>query len=144
MAEQPKKYEDSLQDTFSLDASTKENIEKTVEKTMDDLFKGIRSLLDGKVPLEEVDDDSANVDDEDPSAADEKIWQSFENLKEVVNNIEFPVELLQQLAASKSSDKQKLTKVKILLKNWLLPHQLNSNVADEDPSAADEKIWQSF
>ena len=28
-------------------------------------------------------------------AADEKIWQSFENLKEVVNNIEFPVELLQ-------------------------------------------------
>ena len=26
-------------------------------------------------------------------AADEKIWQSFENLKEVVNNIEFPVEL---------------------------------------------------
>ena len=25
-------------------------------------------------------------------AADEKIWQSFENLKEVVNNIEFPVE----------------------------------------------------
>jgi len=86
-----------------LDASTKENIEKTVEKTMDDLFKGIRSLLEGKVPLEEA-DDSGNVDDVDPAAADEKIWQSFENLKEVVNKIEFPVELLQQLAASKSSD----------------------------------------
>ena len=40
-----------------------------------------------RVPLEEV--------DESDNAADEKIWQSFENLKEVVNNIEFPVELLQ-------------------------------------------------
>ena len=38
-----------------------------------------------RVPLEEV--------DESDNAADEKIWQSFENLKEVVNNIEFPVEL---------------------------------------------------
>ena len=54
--EEPKTNEDTL----VLDASTKENIEKTVEKTMDDLFKGIRALLEGKVPLEEV-DESDNV-----------------------------------------------------------------------------------
>jgi len=101
MNEEPKKGEETL----VLDANTKENIEKTVEKTMNDLFSSIRSLLEGKVPLEEV-DVSDNVADEDPAAADEKIWQSFENLKEVVNNIEFPVELLQQLAASKNSDKE--------------------------------------
>merc|ERR1719470_646106 len=100
MNEEPKISENTL----VLDANTKENIEKTVEKTMDDLFKGIRSLLEGRVPLEE--DVSDNVAEEDPAAADEKIWQSFENLKEVVNNIEFPVELLQHLAASKRSNKE--------------------------------------
>merc|ERR1719470_742798 len=100
MNEEPKISENTL----VFDANTKENIEKTVEKTMDDLFKGIRSLLEGRVPLEE--DVSDNVAEEDPAAADEKIWQSFENLKEVVNNIEFPVELLQHLAASKRSNKE--------------------------------------
>ena len=45
-------------------------------------------------------------DDDDPSAADEKIWQSFENLKEMVNNIEFTIELVKQLAASSSSNNE--------------------------------------
>jgi len=120
--EEPKTNEDTL----VLDASTKENIEKTVEKTMDGLFKGIRALLEGKVPLEEV-DESDNVADEDPAAADEKIWQSFENLKEVVNNIEFPVELLQQLAASKSSDNEEIDKSEDTLDELVVPP-----VADEE------------
>ena len=44
-------------------------------------------MVMNRVPLEEV--------DESDNAADEKIWQSFENLKEVVNNIKFPVVLLE-------------------------------------------------
>jgi len=100
--------EEGVADTLVLDANTKENIERTVERTMDDLFKGIRSLLDGKEPLESMEDDTRVMDndDDDPSAADEKIWQSFENLKEIVNNIEFPIELLKQLAASSSSNNE--------------------------------------
>ena len=41
-------------------------------------------------------------DDDDPSSADEKIWQSFENLKEMVNNIEFTIELMKQACLSSS------------------------------------------
>jgi len=111
---------------LALDASTKENIEKTVEKTMDDLFKGIRSLLEGKVPLEEA-DESDNVDDVDPAAADEKIWQRFENLKEVVNNIEFPIELLQQLAASKSTDREVVGQSEDTLQELVAP-----SIVDEE------------
>jgi len=89
----------SSSETFLLDDNTKQRIEKTVEKTMDELFKGIKLMVEGKVPLEDY--DTTNLDDEDidPYTADERIWQSFEDLKETVNNIEFPPELLRQLAA---------------------------------------------
>jgi len=106
--EEIRSNEEGVADTLVLDANTKENIERTVERTMDDLFKGIRSLLDGKEPLKSMEDDTRVMDneDDDPSAEDEKIWQSFENLKEIVNNIEFPIELLKQLAASSSSNNE--------------------------------------
>jgi cell division protein FtsB len=71
--------------------------------------------------LDEVDDENSNVADKDPSAADEKIWQSFGNLKEVVNNLEFPVELLQQLAASKSSVKEEIDQSKDTLEELVAP-----------------------
>jgi len=83
-----------------LDPLTKEKIEKTVEKCMDDLFKPIRSLLEGKEPLGPINDMNEDFGD-DPYAVDEKIWQSFENLKEIVNKIEFPAELLESFVSSK-------------------------------------------
>jgi len=88
-------------ETLLLDPLTKEKIEKTVEICMDDLFKPIRCLLEGKEPLDTVDDMSEDFGD-DPYAIDEKIWQSFENLKEIVNKIEFPAELLASFASSKN------------------------------------------
>merc|ERR550519_1342803 len=88
-----------------LDEKTKEQIEKTIEKTMDELFAPIRSLLEGKEPLEPLDDDEINGSlGDDPNAYDEKIWQCFENLKDKVNNMEFPIEFLQELATAKESD----------------------------------------
>ena len=86
-------------ETFLLDDNTKQRIEKTVEKTMDELFKGIKLMVEGKVPLEDYDASNLDDADTDPNTADERIWQSFEDLKETVNNIEFPPELLRQLAA---------------------------------------------
>jgi len=93
---------DSQTERFVLDEATKSNIEKAVERTMDDLFKDIKLMVEGKMPLE-VDENSEEVlEDEDPYAADEKIWQSFENLKEIVNNMEFPPELIRELSSSRS------------------------------------------
>ena len=61
MTEEPKRNEDSTLESFVLDADTKESIEKTVEKTMDDLFKGIRLMVEGKIPLEEVDGEASEA-----------------------------------------------------------------------------------
>merc|ERR1712083_881338 len=72
---------------------------------MNELFAPIRSLLEGKEPLEPLDDDEINGSlGDDPNAYDEKIWQCFENLKDKVNNMEFPIEFLQELATAKESD----------------------------------------
>jgi len=87
-----------------LDNKTKETIEKVVEKTMDELFAPIKSLLEGKEPLEPFDDDLDDTigGDDDHYAGDEKIWQSFEKLKEIVNTMDFPNELLHQLSSPDS------------------------------------------
>jgi len=92
---------DSETERFVLDEATKSNIEKTIEKTMDDLFKDIKLMVEGKMPLEVDENSEEALEDEDPYAADEKIWQSFENLKEIVNNMEFPPELIRQLSSSR-------------------------------------------
>merc|ERR1712179_443366 len=57
----------------------------------DELFAPIRSLLEGKEPLEPLDDEINGDLGDDPYAYDENIWQCFENLKDKVNNMEFPV-----------------------------------------------------
>merc|ERR1719369_60460 len=110
-------YEVRVTKTFELNATVKENIEKTVERTMDDLFKGVKSLLEGNEPLaphlaSNNDDDGTNKGlPEDHYSADEEIWKSFAKLKEIASSIEFPVEILQQLASanhesSRGIDKQ--------------------------------------
>jgi len=87
-----------------LDEKTKKQIEKTIEKTMDELFAPIRSLLEGKEPLEPLDGEINGDLGDDPYAYDENVWQCFENLKDKVNNMEFPIEFLQELASAKASD----------------------------------------
>merc|ERR1712183_974692 len=63
--------------------------------------KDIKLMVEGKMPLEVDENSEEALGDEDPYAADEKIWQSFENLKEIVNNMEFPPELIRQLSSSR-------------------------------------------
>jgi len=87
-----------------LDKKTKEQIEKTIEKTMDELFAPIRSLLEGKEPLEPLDDEINSDLGDDPYAYDDKVWQCFEDLKDKVNNMEFPIELLQKLTSGNEND----------------------------------------
>jgi len=87
-----------------LDEKTKKQIEKTIEKTMDELFAPIRSLLEGKEPLEPLDDEINSDLGDDPYAYDDKVWQCFEDLKDKVNNMEFPIELLQNLASGNEYD----------------------------------------
>eukprot|EP00092_Neocalanus_flemingeri_P007178 GFUD01007756.1.p1 GENE.GFUD01007756.1~~GFUD01007756.1.p1 ORF type:complete len:347 (+),score=127.83 GFUD01007756.1:63-1103(+) len=100
--------EGGVDSTFELDPATKSNIERTVENTMDDLFKDIKLMVEGKIPLDVDENSSDTQEDEDPYAADEKIWQSFENLKQIVNNMEFPVELLQQLSSSMKGQREEV------------------------------------
>jgi len=87
-----------------LDEKTKKQIEKTIEKTMDELFAPIRSLLEGKEPLEPLDDEINGDLGDDPYAYDDKVWQCFEDLKDKVNNMEIPIELLQNLASGNEND----------------------------------------
>ena len=67
-----------------LDPAMKANIEKTVERTMDDLFKDIKLMVEGKLPLEVGEN---TLDTPYNENADEKIWQSFENLKDIVKKM---------------------------------------------------------
>ena len=63
-----------------LDEKTKAQIEKTIERTMEEILAKKRSLLEGKEPLEPRDDKVSELGD-DPYACDEKVWQRFVNRK---------------------------------------------------------------
>ena len=78
-----------------LNPKVKERLQEAVTKTMEELLEPIRNLLDGKVPL----DSEALPDDinEDPFASDEKIWESFNKLKNTINNLEFPKEVIDSI-----------------------------------------------
>jgi len=93
-------------DKFELDLETRASLEKTIENTMDDLFKPLKLILEGKVPLddEEIPNDLSEEGESFSGSAEDKLWQSFDNLKEVINNMEFPVELLQQIADKRNSN----------------------------------------
>jgi len=114
-----------------LDEKTKNQIEKTIEKTMDELFAPIRSLLEGKEPLEPLDDEINGDLGDDPYAYDDKVWQSFENLKDKVNNMEFPIELLQKLVSvSENDDELPSNPSKDTLEELVAP---NPTVTKEEP-----------
>jgi len=92
-----------------IDEDVKRRIENVVEKTMSEMLDPIKKLLEGKVPLE-TDNLSTEDLDEDPAAADEKIWDAFNKLKMSINDLEFPEEMLQQIALGHSpQEKQKET-----------------------------------
>merc|ERR1719154_639910 len=76
-----------------IDEDVKRRIENVVEKTMSEMLDPIKKLLEGKVPLE-TDNLSTEDLDEDPAAADEKIWDAFNKLKMSINDLEFPEEML--------------------------------------------------
>jgi len=93
-------------DKFELDLETRASLEKTIENTMDDLFKPLKLILEGKVPLddEEIPNDLNEEEESFSGSAEDKLWQSFDNLKEVINNMEFPLELLQQIADERNTN----------------------------------------
>ena len=82
--------------TPQIDEDVKKRIETVVEKTFQDMLDPIKKLLEGKVTLE-TENLSIEDFDEDPGAADEKIWEAFNKLKMSINNLEFPEEVLQSL-----------------------------------------------
>ena len=71
-----------------LDPIMKKKLGDAVVATMEEMFQPIRDLLDGKIPL---DSEGSLPDDinEDPFAADEKIWSSFQDLKKTINGLDF-------------------------------------------------------
>jgi len=90
---------DEEDEDFSIDPKVKEGIEAVVERCMNELLDPIKKLIDGKVPLGE---ESLTAEDlaRDPFKADEQIWESFNQLKEIINNLEFPEELISSLTNS--------------------------------------------
>jgi len=108
-----------------IDEDVKRRIVNVVEKTMSEMLDPIKKLLEGKVPLE-TDNLSTEDFDEDPAAADEKIWDAFNKLKMSINDLEFPEEMLQSLASGNSQqEEQKKT--------------LQATVTKKDPPAATKK-----
>ena len=83
--------------TPQINEAVKKRIETVVEKTIQDMLDPIKNLLEGKVPLE-TENLSTEDFDEDPAAADAKIWEAFDKLKMSINNLEFPEEMLQALS----------------------------------------------
>jgi len=131
---------DEEHEDFSLDPKVKEEIEAVVEKTMNELLDPIKKLIDGKVPLGE---ESLTAEDlaRDPFKADEKIWESFNQLKEIINNLEFPEELISSLTNSqKESEGNQKSKPLKSTSQFKLPtavdqeNQQNKRRATESPS----------
>ena len=82
----------------------KEKLQSTVQNIMDELLNPIREIIDGKVPLDS--EIQANDYTNDDVAYDAKIWECFDSLKMIVNEIEFPEELLKALVTQKKKKKE--------------------------------------
>ena len=93
-----------------IDEDVKRRIVNVVEKTMSEMLDPIKKLLEGKVPLE-TDNLSTEDFDEDPAAADEKIWDAFNKLKMSINDLEFPEEMLQSFAMINSQQEEQKEKL---------------------------------
>ena len=72
-----------------LDEKTKARIEKSIERTMEEILAKKRSLLEGKEPLEHCYGKVSEPGD-DPCAYNEKVWQHFVERKDKVDNMEIP------------------------------------------------------
>jgi len=131
---------DQEQEDFVLDPKVKEDIETIVEKTMNELLDPIKKLIDGKVPLGEQNLTEEDLK-QDPFKADEKIWESFNQLKKAINELEFPEELLLSLTNPQKESgvhqKQKPTKSSSSTQFKLPPavDQQNKRRATESPSS---------
>ena len=87
-----------------LDDEVKQKMKTAAQNIMEELLSPIRKLLDGKVPLDDVTISAAALE-EDPAAAEQRIWDSFEKLKMTINNMEVPKEVMQSfMNPSKESD----------------------------------------
>jgi len=101
---------DADDEPIELDDATKKRIEKTVEATMDELFKDLKLMIEGKLPIDSNEDaNSLGEEEMDPYAADQKIWQSFEDLKNKISTLEFPPEILQQFYKPQSAEEESPT-----------------------------------
>lgn len=92
-------------DVPQIDEDVKRRIVNVVEKTMSEMLDPIKKLLEGKVPLD-TDNLSTEDFDEDPAAADEKIWDAFNKLKMSINDLEFPEDMLQSIAMGNNSQRE--------------------------------------
>ena len=99
--------EPKSEDDTQLDDDVKQKMKMAAQNIMEELLSPIRNLLDGKVPLDDVTISAAAVD-EDPAAAEQRIWDSFEKLKMTINKMEVPKEVMQSFMNSGKESDQSL------------------------------------
>ena len=87
-----------------IDEAVKEKLQSTVQNIMDELLNPLREIIDGKVPLDS--EIRANDYTNDDVAYEAKIWECFDSLKLIVNEIEFPEELLKALVTQKKKKEE--------------------------------------
>ena len=94
-------------DDTQLDDEVKQKMKTAAQNIMEELLSPIRKLLDGKVPLDDVTISAAALE-EDPAAAEQRIWDSFEKLKMTINNMEVPKEVMQSFMNPREESDQTL------------------------------------
>ena len=71
---------------------------------MDELLNPVREIISGKVPLDSEIQAMDSLNDD--VAYDAKIWECFDSLKMIVNEIEFPEDLLKALVSQKKKKEE--------------------------------------
>ena len=94
-------------DDTQLDDEVKQKMKTAAKNIMEELLSPIRKLLDGKVPLDDVTISAAALE-EDPAAAEQRIWDSFEKLRMTINNMEVPKEVMQSFINPRKESDQTL------------------------------------
>merc|ERR1712025_1133352 len=96
---------DDIQLGQSVDPSQKDKIEKSVKNTLDSLFKNVKGMIDGTIPVDNGSEaDRNNMTAADLQAEEDALWESFANLKQIISSLEFPMEILENIVKTRNNE----------------------------------------
>ena len=96
---------ENIQIDQSVDSGLKDEIEKSVKNTLDSLFRNVKGMIDGTIPVDNGSEAvRGNMTAKDLQAEEDALWQSFANLKQIISSLEFPVEILEDIVKTRNNE----------------------------------------